>query len=457
MFFGMFGNLHKACAAGDLAKVRKLLKSKKFNLDAQDKKRKWPLQYAVESGNTDLVRLLIQAGAPCEPRSFYPADPDKTKILVEAGADVNAADDSGWTPLHRVADSRLSLGDAIVDAARILLDSGANPDATDDKGKTPLHSAAESGHVNLARLLIGVTKDIDAKDNNGQTALHKVIGSSESELRASITKALLDAGADLDGKDIKGKTPRELGERDIIRRLMLSSGATPGASEEKEGCRFFAFKLATSLSHAAALASDPRGGRSRKERGSLDQMLSNLIRVEVPSAMKKAHSRVGTMAMAAPLRFVSDAMDRVAAAVLKPPGASRQEWLAPVQTLSNLLRMTAPSSITEVSSFEEFCSRGSDMKALSEALRERFGNGSAAAFQIGIWASIASLTDSKLAVKALVKLKPLCAQAGLNSTVMDRLMQKNLLSLPKAEFQAEVTGFMNQMMDDLLKLDLRGD
>ena len=54
--------------------------------------------------------------------------------LIAAGADVNATDDSGGTPLH---DAYLCDADPVI--VQALLDAGANPNAIDDEGRTPSH------------------------------------------------------------------------------------------------------------------------------------------------------------------------------------------------------------------------------------------------------------------------------------------------------------------------------
>ena len=69
------------------------------------------------------------------------------KMLIGAGAAVNVAQRHGWTPLHGAADS----GD--VEIVRLLLARGADPHAKHDGGATALDLAREKDHTEAAALL----------------------------------------------------------------------------------------------------------------------------------------------------------------------------------------------------------------------------------------------------------------------------------------------------------------
>lgn len=87
------------------------------------------------SGNTALHAAL--AG-----RRFETA-----RLLVERGADVNAADAEGWTPVHLAAHS----GDE--DMVRFLLERGASPIAVNANGQIAADLAEQNGHEAVAREL----------------------------------------------------------------------------------------------------------------------------------------------------------------------------------------------------------------------------------------------------------------------------------------------------------------
>ena len=74
-------------------------------------------------------------------------DVDRVSLLLKVGADVDARDAGGWTPLHWAS----ATGRETV--VRLLLDKGADVNATKTFGKTPLHIASERGHASIVRLL----------------------------------------------------------------------------------------------------------------------------------------------------------------------------------------------------------------------------------------------------------------------------------------------------------------
>jgi ankyrin repeat protein len=94
----------------------------------------------VAAKGTNGNDLLGMAGATCDERLV--------KVLLERGADPNAANAHGWAPLHQAGYSGLPL------LARMLLDAGARPDTfARGDGGTPLVVALFWGHRETAELL----------------------------------------------------------------------------------------------------------------------------------------------------------------------------------------------------------------------------------------------------------------------------------------------------------------
>ena len=78
---------------------------------------------------------------------------------------VDSRGDDGQSPLHWMA----TLGDAV--AIRLLVGAGASIDAVDNKGNTPLHEAVTWRHTLAARMLIEQGADVLLRNESGLTPL----------------------------------------------------------------------------------------------------------------------------------------------------------------------------------------------------------------------------------------------------------------------------------------------
>ena len=88
-------------------------------------------------------------------------DPDVITALVEAGANIHAQDTEwGATPLHWAAWSNGNPGIIIA-----LLDGGADPNARDSRESTPLHAAADqSNNPDIILTLLDSGADLTLRD-----------------------------------------------------------------------------------------------------------------------------------------------------------------------------------------------------------------------------------------------------------------------------------------------------
>ena len=165
-----------------------------------------------ESGATPLHRLVSEAQVPSQlPLPNY-AEPDEYPIarviaaFVEAGADVNAVDRGGSTPLH-YAVGRIHNRTAL--STRALLDAGAEVNARDSRGGTPLHRAAGAvrpDNDSQVSLLVEAGADIHATDDGGRTALHHAVRSDNPAIAAR----LIEHGADVAARDDSGHVANPL-------------------------------------------------------------------------------------------------------------------------------------------------------------------------------------------------------------------------------------------------------
>ncbi|MBR0288482.1 MAG: ankyrin repeat domain-containing protein, partial [Selenomonadaceae bacterium] len=160
---------------------------------------------------TDKIRFLLDLGANvslkdstgCE-ALLYANKADCLKPLIRAGANVNATDNHGQTPLI-LATQR---NDA--DSIRLLLDSGANVSLKDSSDRDAIYYTSQDYNTNCLRILVQHGADIKQQYAyaGGRTLLHKV-AQSEHWKNSSYWQALLDSGADVNAKDNSGSTPLE--------------------------------------------------------------------------------------------------------------------------------------------------------------------------------------------------------------------------------------------------------
>lgn len=183
---------------------------------------------AASRGNAERVRELLGAGVPADARdadgrtalllATRANHPDVAKILIAAGADVNAKDTIKDTPfLYAGAEGRNEILTAILATGKADLKD------TNRYGGTALIPAADKGHPDTIRILLATDIDIDHVNNLGWTALlEAVILGDGGPVYQEIVGLLVDAGAK-NIADRDGNTPldhaRERGYAEIARRI----------------------------------------------------------------------------------------------------------------------------------------------------------------------------------------------------------------------------------------------
>jgi ankyrin repeat protein len=126
-------------------------------------------------------------------------DAAAVKTLIARGVDVSEVDANGDAPLV------IAAYEGHTEIVRLLLEAGADVTAVDpDMKATALHAAAYAGRTEAAKLLIEYGIDLDKQGpRNGFTALHDAIWQDNVET----AKLLIAAGTNLELKSHGGETP----------------------------------------------------------------------------------------------------------------------------------------------------------------------------------------------------------------------------------------------------------
>ncbi|KAL9113110.1 MAG: hypothetical protein Q9227_002722 [Pyrenula ochraceoflavens] len=240
--------LHHAVSAGNRNLVNLLIENK-ADLAAVSKRAQTPLLTGIFKKREAIVQLLLEKGADIKFHEGTSESPlaaavsnsseAMTKLLLDKGADTNERPRRWpwWTPLHHAACTR-SLRNGLA-LTSILLDKGANIEATEPEGCTPLHMAVRVYPVAVVELLLDRGANIEARNAFGCTPLHEAVWKSA----VAAVELLLDRGADLEAEDDCGMTPllihctfvgRKRWKEEIT-NLLLAKGANIEA-RNVDGC-----------------------------------------------------------------------------------------------------------------------------------------------------------------------------------------------------------------------------
>lgn len=267
-----FTLLSRAAEQGSAESVRLLL-AHGAEIDATTRSGMTPLLLAALNKRSEATALLAAAGAAVgiiEATALQ----DREVLLrsLKTGADLDAASTAGMTPLMAAAacgyldlmqllldhgaalnhvqrgkdTERSALAEAILynqqDAVHFLLDAGMDIDAPGYRdnaylaGVTPLFHAIMGRLTEMTRLLLDRGASVSIRDIRGKTPLHWAANRCTPE----IVRALLAAGADANAADSQGKTPlMDVAFQTFVRadyqcasaRLLIDHGADVNAQE----------------------------------------------------------------------------------------------------------------------------------------------------------------------------------------------------------------------------------
>src|SRR6476646_831 len=196
----------------------------------------------------DTLAGLIQAGHR-----------DAALKMIAAGADVNAAQGDGTTPLHWAvykicAELVLALlerkakpdvinnygSSPLAEAAKagnarlagMLLDAGSNVEVPNQEGQTTLMLAARAGSLDVAELLVRHGANVDARETwRGQTALMWAAAARSAEL----TRCLIGHTADVNARALANDWPTQM-TGEPRNQYRPTGGLTPLLYAARSGC-----------------------------------------------------------------------------------------------------------------------------------------------------------------------------------------------------------------------------
>lgn len=210
-----------------------------------------PLYIATLLKNTKAIQILLQHEACIDTgnetqlnTALHAAVRNHTnsimEILLQYGADVNARNARGITPLQEAA------GIGSQEIVKLLLQAGADPNAVSKIGNdTPLLIAAHKGHATIISPLIEAGADILQQDREGQPA--SCIAASRGDI--AVLDTILHFADQKPQRDKHGETPLhkavKAGNERIVALLLQKTPKDHWVQDTMEG------QMRTPLHHAA--------------------------------------------------------------------------------------------------------------------------------------------------------------------------------------------------------------
>ncbi|KJE93793.1 hypothetical protein CAOG_04536 [Capsaspora owczarzaki ATCC 30864] len=130
-----------------------------------------PSEHSASSARSSMTSRIVAAAS---------VPPETVELLHESlahGADVNATDQYGVSPLHLACCS-----DSFLEILSLLLERGANIAARTSFSSTPLHWAARHASLQTAQRLVEAGADILARDRHGWLPLHDAAAAGSGEM-----------------------------------------------------------------------------------------------------------------------------------------------------------------------------------------------------------------------------------------------------------------------------------
>lgn len=208
-------------------------------INIKDRYKRTPLLAAIEGGNFDLVRTLLDNGADPKRETKAPDSCNGIMLAFRYGHTSiaeylldhdyfeleNSDNLFNYTLLHQAAYGS-------VDCVKMLLAKGANVNASSAFQVTPLHSAVSAGNPSVVAELLTHGADANATDKFGRTPLYLACNS----FNLQIVKLLVEEGkCDVNKTDTNNNSAFDIADRKNLRevcRYLLQHGAIPRSIKE---------------------------------------------------------------------------------------------------------------------------------------------------------------------------------------------------------------------------------
>lgn len=262
--------LYLAAVNGNAPIIEKLLKAG-ADANSVSSEGETALMTAARTGSVDAIKVLLAHGADVNARESWHGETAlmwavsqkhaaAARELLAKGADVNARSTANkwerqnsaeprekWLPLGGLSALEFAARQGCVDCIPVLVEAGADVNAADPDGISPLLSAIINGHYDAAEVLLEKGANPNTADGTGRTPLYsavddhtmpasnrpspKEIDNETSSL--DLVKALLGKGADVNAQ-LKKQQPYRT-KLDRGDDTMLTTGTTPLVRAAKAG------------------------------------------------------------------------------------------------------------------------------------------------------------------------------------------------------------------------------
>ncbi|MDJ0578866.1 ankyrin repeat domain-containing protein [Crocosphaera sp.] len=222
----------------DTKEILKVLINHGADVNAKNEYGETPLHTAVLSENKEIVELLINHGADVNAKNeydgktpLYSAVLTKNKEIVELLINHGADVNLQNEKVFTPLDIAGKANNKKI--AELLINYGVDVNTRDKSGNTPLYSAVENNNKKRVELLINNGADVNARDKHGFTPLHNAVWKENKE----IVELLINNGADVNTRNNYGFTPLNSAiwkENKKIVELLINNAADVNAKDKHE-------------------------------------------------------------------------------------------------------------------------------------------------------------------------------------------------------------------------------